>query len=87
MKRIETFAEVIQYLKNREIVMTSDRTAMFIKDEHIEVYAANSHYQLSFADFGDLYKNSSFFLYEASYDEIDMEKDATYYIWKNQNTN
>ncbi len=87
MKRINTFAEVIQYLKDQEIVMTADRTAMFIKDNHIEVYANNSHYPLTYADFNALYKNSTFYLYEPSYDDIDMEKDAAYYAWKNKSTN
>ena len=87
MQKIETFAEVIQYLKDREIVMLADRTAMFIKDEHIEVFAANSHYILSFRDFADLYGKSAFYLYQPSFDEIDMEKDAAYYAWKSRGTN
>ncbi len=86
MEKIDTFAQVVQYLKDREIVMLADRTAMFIKDGHIEVFAANSHYQLSYKDFADLYKNSVFYLYQPSYDEIDMEKDAAYYTWKSQGT-
>ncbi|MBR0385423.1 MAG: hypothetical protein IJI05_02625 [Erysipelotrichaceae bacterium] len=87
MQKIDTFAEVIQYLKDGEIVMLADRTAMFIKDGHIEVFAVNSHYRLSYKDFAELYKNSAFFLYQPSFDEIDMEKDAAYYAWKGRGVN
>lgn len=87
MEKIESFTRTVQYLKEGEIVMLADRTAMFIRNQRIEVCSGNSHYTLSFTDFRDLYENSTFYLYQPSYDEIDMEKDAAYYSWKNQSIN
>lgn len=87
MKKIDNFHQVIQYLNDKEIVLTADRTSFYIKGKHIAVNGKNSHYLLSYEDFKNLYQKETFYVYEPTDETVNTEKDDEYYSWKSKNAN
>ena len=87
MERIPNFGQVVQYLKEKEIVILADRTFFYLQDGRIVVKGLNSRYTLSPEDFVSLYTNETFFLYKPLEGSIDLEKDEDYYTWKSRNAN
>ena len=85
MKLIESFADVLQYLNEGEIVLLKDHTSFHKEADHLVVHHPNAHYNLSFKQFAELYHHEVFYLYQPE-DEIDENKDAAYYSWKSKST-
>lgn len=87
MERIPSFGQVLQYLKDKEIVVTVERTFFYLQEGRIVVKGTNSRYTLSPEDFVSLYNNETFFLYKPLEGSIDLDKDDEYYSWKSKNAN
>lgn len=78
MRRMNDIAEAVLYLKGGEILTGNGKDHFIIKDERVYRYDSGTRYSLELDEFMELYKNSSFYLYEETA-EIDETKDEAYY--------
>ncbi|MDD6467878.1 MAG: hypothetical protein PUF50_06815 [Erysipelotrichaceae bacterium] len=88
MEPIGSFFEVIEKLKEYEIVATiQDKTPTFFRYRNQKVYAkqTNTQFVLSLDEFIQLYQKEEFYLYQPKQEEtISLEKDEEYYRWKHK---
>lgn len=86
MEKLEFFEEVLQKLKEKEIVVTKQDgviTFCSYRDGQIRCKQANGTYILSVAVFTELFHKQDFYLYEKQKEaEINVEKDVEYYSWR-----
>ncbi|MBQ1878368.1 MAG: hypothetical protein II161_06095 [Erysipelotrichaceae bacterium] len=87
MEKVESFKMVIRYLKDREILMTASRQAVWFDNGQITINSPKARYHLSLDDFIALYEKETFYLYKRQEESIDPLKDEEYYRWKNTNAN
>ena len=78
MQKLNDIKEVVSYLKEGDIVTSNGKNQFVLKNEKIATYSDGNHYSLDFKDFVDLYRNTTFYLYEEPI-EIDESKDEAYY--------
>lgn len=88
MEPIMSFEEVIQKLKEYEIVATiQEKVTTFYSYRNEKIYCkqANGQYILSVEEFIQLYQKENFYLYRPKQEEtISLEKDEEYYRWKHK---
>lgn len=90
MEPIVSFGEVLQYLKDQEIVYTVSKgmiTYFYQKEAVISIKNPNSHYKISLEEFKELFKKETFYLYIPKDEAVNIEKDEEYYAWKSRGTN
>lgn len=87
MEKIESFQFVLDYLKNKEVVITKNKTSFSLLDGKISVHTKNCHYSITIDEFKELFSKEEFYLYTNIQSSIDEEKDADYYSWKNKGVN
>ena len=78
MQGIKDSYELVESLKQGDILTSSGKDLILMKGDFIHVYNQGTHYKLSVSDFVELYGKSSFYLYEEKI-EIDESKDENYY--------
>ncbi len=78
MQKLNDVKEVLSYLNEGDIVTSSGKDQFILKNKIIYHYGEGSHFKLSISDFVDLYKNTTFYLYEEPF-EVDEKKDEEYY--------
>lgn len=86
MEAITSFDEVLQKLKEQEIVATKQNgvvTFCSYIDGMVRCKQMHSSYKLSWKTFIELFSKETFYLYEKHNDEgINLEKDVEYYTWR-----
>ena len=86
MEPIASFEEVVQKLKEYEIVATKQdgvTTFCSYRNGQIRCKQMNGSYILSLQMFEELFRKQVFYLYEKQNDEgINLEKDVEYYTWR-----
>ena len=83
MNEIFTINDALELLKDGIVLKDNLRNRFICKKNKIYVYAINSSYKLTFADFLDLFKDSKFAI-EDDGETIDPEKDKEYYSFKHK---
>ena len=79
MEKINSFNEVLYYLKERQL-LTSDNKDIFVyKKDRICRYFNGSCVKMDIESFSELYGKETFYLYEDDKAFIDDEKDEAYY--------
>jgi len=78
MEKLKDISETLKYLKEGDIVSSNGKDQFIIRNKRVYRYFEGNQFSLTLDDFIDLYKNSSFYLYEDT-NEIDEEKDEAYY--------
>lgn len=79
MEKIETFAEVIMYLKDGEFITANGRDTFYLKNNLITHKFNGNSIKISYDDFLELYRDKDFYLKEENKVEIDQDKDKDYY--------
>ncbi len=87
MEPIESFAMVLRYLKDQEIVLLRNRTSFHLNEGRIVVHDKNARFVLTIEEFTMLYQELQFYLYKPDENGIDSEKDEEYYRWKAKGVN
>lgn len=90
MEPIVSFMEVLQYLKDQEILYSVSKgviTYYYQKENVIAIKNPNSHYKISLDEFKDLFRKETFYLYIPKDEGVNTEKDEEYYAWKSRGTN
>lgn len=90
MADILAFREVVNYLKEKEIVYTISKgkiTYYYLQDEVVNVKGVDCHYKIKLDDFINLFSKENFYLYTPKDEKINDEKDEQYYSWKNKGIN
>ena len=75
------------YLKDQEIVISSNRTSFYMQNSLITAINNGTRFTLSIEDFTDLYSKETFFLYKPDDSTVNTEKDEEYYSWKSTGVN
>ena len=78
MIRVNDINEAIAYLQEREIINSNGKDQFILLDKKVYRYYEGNQFGLPLRDFKDLYKNTTFYLYEDSV-VVDEEKDEAYY--------
>lgn len=78
MKKMNDINESLLYLKSGEILTENGNDQFVFKNNHVYRYTDGTRYSLKIEEFTELYKKSSFYLYEEAV-EIDESKDEAYY--------
>ena len=78
MNRISDIKEAISFLKDGYIISGNGSDHFILKGDRVYHYEEGSRFSLKLSDFAQLYKNSSFFLYEEE-PAVDETKDEAYY--------
>ena len=78
MQKLNDIKEAVSYLGEGEIITCNGKDQFIMKNKRVYRYYDGSNYGLDINDFIDLYRNSSFYLYEEAV-EIDDLKDEEYY--------
>ena len=84
MKRIETFDEVLEYLKSNMVVTTAERNRFVLRNGKIASFYRGNRIVMSLEDFISLYSKCDFYEYSDDSCEIDPLKDAEYYSFKHK---
>ena len=79
MQKIESFNQVLEYLKDKTILTTNGKNIFIMKEEKIFSRQEGSTYSLKIEDFIDLFKDTIFYIYEDDGVYIDDHKDEDYY--------
>lgn len=79
MEKINTFEEVIYYLKQNVIVTSNGKDTFYYANNKITHKFSGSSYHIDLNTFVDLYKDKTFYLIEDNSTYIDEEKDKDYY--------
>lgn len=90
MEPIALFSEVLQYLKDQEIIYSVSKgviTYYYQKGNIIAIKNPNSHYKISLDEFKELFRKETFYLYIPKDEGVNVEKDEEYYAWKSRGTN
>ncbi|MBQ3295021.1 MAG: hypothetical protein IJH00_00835 [Erysipelotrichaceae bacterium] len=78
MLKLHDIAEAVSYLNEGDVITSNGKDQFVLKNEKICVYNEGTRFFLEPEDFVQLYKKSTFYLYEESA-EIDETKDEAYY--------
>lgn len=78
-EKIENINLATSYLKDREILTSSKKDKFVLRNNKVYRYFNGSCITLSLDDFKELYKESTFYVYEDDSVTIDNEKDEAYY--------
>lgn len=84
MKRIETFDEVLEYLKSNMVVTTADRNRFVMRNQKVVSFHRGNRIVMSLDDFINLYGKLDFYEYADESCEIDPLKDKEYYSFKHK---
>lgn len=90
MERIESFAQAINYLKDKEILLSYDdniRTIYYYNSGSITIKTDKCRYKVSLEQFKQLFSKTIFYLYIPTDETVNIEKDNEYYSWKSKGTN
>ncbi len=90
MEPIVSFMEVLQYLKDQEIIYSVNRgviTYYYQRNDIVAIKNPNSHYKISLEEFKELFRKETFYLYIPKDEGVNVEKDEEYYAWKSRGTN
>lgn len=79
MNKLENISEVLEALKNHEILTINKEDFYILKNNKICCYKKGTSFMLMIDDFIDLYKTKTFFIYENENVFIDDDKDENYY--------
>ena len=79
MEKINSFNEVLDLLKHKEILCGIHRDLFVYKKEKVYRYFNGSSIAMDPDDFIELYRDETFYLYENNDSVIDEEKDEAYY--------
>ncbi len=88
MDIISSLNEVLQYLRDQEIVYTITKgviTYFYLRDGSITVKNPSAHYKISLDQFKQLFGKENFYLYVPKDEAVNTEKDDEYYAWKSRN--
>ena len=66
MEKVESFKMVIRYLKDREILMTASRQAVWFDNGQITINSPKARYHLSLDDFIALYEKENLLSLQAA---------------------
>ena len=78
MERINNIKEVLDYLKDEDIITSNGNDRFVYKNDRVYCYDDGTRFSLSVEEFVNLYKNKNFYLYEEEV-LIDEQKDEAYY--------
>ena len=78
MQKLRDINETIAYLNDGDIVTSNGKDQFVLKEKKIYRYNSGTKYSLELKDFIELYRNTSFYLYEEAF-TIDEKKDEEYY--------
>lgn len=78
MERINNIKEVLDYLKDEDIITSNGKDRFVYKNDRVYCYDDGTRFSLSVEEFVNLYKNKNFYLYEEEV-LIDEQKDEAYY--------
>lgn len=84
MKKIESFDEVLEYLKSHQIVTTANQNRFVMRDNKIVSFHRGNRIVMSIEDFSELYAKVEFYEYRDESCEIDPLKDKEYYSFKHK---
>ena len=84
MKKIETFDEVLEYLKSQLIVTTANQNRFVMREGKVASFYRGNRIVMSLEDFIELYAKVEFYEYRDESCEIDPLKDAEYYSFKHK---
>ena len=79
MEKINSFKEVIYYLKEGQLLSSDKKDVFVYRKEKVCRYFSGSCVKMDLDDFTDLYGEESFYLYRDSSAGIDEDKDEAYY--------
>ena len=79
MDKVNSFNEVIMSLKDHESLSTNGNDLFYMKGDLITHKFNGNIYRLTFDDFIDLYKDTTFYYKESEQDVVDPKKDEEYY--------
>lgn len=78
MQRLNDISEVLNSLKEGDIVTTNGKNQFILKNKKIYCYSEGTSYNLDPKVFVELYKDNIFYLYEEEI-LVDDKKDEEYY--------
>ena len=78
MQKMKDIYEVLDYLKQGEILTINGKDQYIILKDKINCFKDGTRFVLNENDFIKLYNKNSFYLYEETV-EIDVDKDEAYY--------
>lgn len=78
MQKIESFYEVLNSLKQGDVLTSNGKDFFVFKNDKVHHYNDGTRYRLCIEDFTELFKKHKFYLYEEKA-EIDESKDEAYY--------
>ena len=84
MKRIETFDEVLEYLKSNMVITTIDHNRFVMRNQKVVSFHRGNRIVMSLEDFINLYRDLEFYEYADESCEIDPLKDKEYYSFKHK---
>ena len=84
MKRIETFDEVLEYLKSNMIITTPEGNRFVMRNQKVVSFYRGNRIVMSLDDFINLYRKLDFYEYRDESCEIDPLKDKEYYSFKHK---
>lgn len=79
MEKLETFAQVLLALKDREVITTDKKDRYILKNDKVYCFKEGTSFILTLEDFKDLYQEKTFFIYKEEGAYIDADKDEAYY--------
>ena len=78
MIKVNNIKEAVAYLREKEILTSNGKDQFILLDNKVYRYYDGNQFALPLKEFSELYKDTSFYLYEDVV-TVDEEKDEAYY--------